>query len=141
MHISEFACTRVAFNRVFTSETKKALGWDPPNRLHIAEFSFKRVAYIRVILYLGTQLVNCQCTHTHPHTHILSLMTDSRHSTPERGHKSVMCPAFETAVTLSSGGCHTLCAPSRGPCAPSCSLRDQAKNRSSLFHFKVTGGQ
>ena len=45
-------------------------------------------------------------------------------------------------MTLLSAGCHTLCcAPSRGPRAPSCSLRDQAKNRSSLFHFKVTGGQ
>ena len=49
--------------------------------------------------------------HTHTHTHILSLMTDSRHSTPERGNKSVMCPVFETAVTLSSAGCYTLCAP------------------------------
>ena len=48
-------------------------------------------------------------THTHTHTHILSLMTDSRHNTPERGNKSVLCPVFETAVTLSSAGCHTLC--------------------------------
>ena len=28
-------------------------------------------------IYLGTQLVNCRCTHTHTHPHILSLMTDS----------------------------------------------------------------
>ena len=69
-------------------------------------------------IYLGTQLVNCRCTHTHTHPHILSLMTDSRHSTPERGNKSVMCPVFETAVTLSSAGCYTLCAPSWGPRAP-----------------------
>ena len=83
-------------------------------------------------------------THTHmtyAHTHILSLMTDSRHNTPGRGNKSVLCPVFETAVTLSSAGCHTLWAPSRGPHAPSCSLRDQAKIRSSLFHFRVTRGQ
>ena len=88
-------------------------------------------------IYLGTQLENCRCTHTH----ILSLMTDSRHNTPERDNKSVMCPVFETAVTLSSAGCHTLCVPSGGSRAPSCSLRDQAKIRSSLFHFRVTGGQ
>ena len=71
-------------------------------------------------IYLGTQLVNCRCTHTHTHTHtyILSLMTDSRHSTPERGSKNVMCTVFDTAVTLLSAGCHTLCALSRGPRAP-----------------------
>ena len=41
-------------------------------------------------------------THTPPPPHILSLMTDSRHSTPERGNKSVMCTVFETVVTLSA---------------------------------------
>ena len=100
-------------------------------------------------IYLGTRLENCWCTHTHKHTHththththILSLITDSRHNTPERGSKSVLCPVFETAVTLSSAVCHTLCMPSRVLHAPSCSLGDQAKVRSSLFHFKVTGGQ
>ena len=80
-------------------------------------------------------------THTRAHARFLSLMTDSRHNTPETGNKSVLCPVFETAVTLSSAVCHTLCAPSRGPRTPSCSLRDQAKIGSSLFHFKVTGGQ
>ena len=73
----------------------------------------------------------------HTHTHILSLMTDSRHSTPERGNKSVVCPVFETAVTLSSAGYHTLCAPSRGPRAPSYSLRDQVQFQSSFFNHTV----
>ena len=53
-------------------------------------------------IYLGTQLENCRCTHTH----ILSLMTDSRHSTPERGNKSVMCPVFQTAVPLLMAATH-----------------------------------
>ena len=51
-------------------------------------------------------------------------MTDSRHSTPERGNKSVLCPVFETAVTLSSAGCHTLCASSRGPRSP-CEIKQK----------------
>ena len=50
-------------------------------------------------IYLGTQL-ELKTVGAHTHTHILSLMTDSVHSTPERGSKSVMCTVFETAVTV-----------------------------------------
>ena len=43
-----FACVYI---RVFASETKKALDRDRKHRLHIiSEFSYKRVAYIRVLL-------------------------------------------------------------------------------------------
>ena len=78
--------------------------------------------------------------HTHTPTHFITHDRFKAQHT-RKDQQSVMCTVFETVVTLSSAGCHTLCAPSRGPRAPSCSLRDQAKNRSSLFHFKVTGGQ
>ena len=77
---------RVAFNRVFTSETKKALGRDPPNRLHIAEFSFKRVAYIRVILY-----------HIHK-THNKMSDYNTRWSTQNR-----IRPKIKYQITISDG--------------------------------------
>ena len=46
-------------------------------------------------------------------------MTDSGHNTPERGNKSVLCPVFETAVTLISWLPHTVhcvCAAGRAAC-------------------------